>query len=134
MKKILILLSIAISFTNCSIDDDRQSFYQEVMHIDSAELPSEFMLGEIYEISVTYTRPNGCYLFSNFVVQPEENTRRVFVIDNVYTNNACTQATEQATVSFNFEVLYDQTYVFQFYQGQVGGEDQYLIIEVPVVN
>ena len=125
---------LTLSLTSCSIDDDRNSFYQEIMHIDSVNVPSEFMLGEIYEISATYTRPNGCYLFSNFVVQPDGNTRRVFIVDNVYTDSPCTEAQVEATVSFNFEVLYNQTYVFQFYQGQVDGEDQYLIVEVPVVE
>ncbi|MDO1502245.1 hypothetical protein Q2T40_19090 [Winogradskyella maritima] len=104
------------------------------MSIQNVDIPDEFMLGETYEISMDYTRPNGCYEFSDFIYQVDFNERTVAVVDAVFTDVNCTQATVQATVSFDFRVTSSEDYVFRFYQGQVDGEDQYLVVEVPVVE
>ena len=45
----------------------------------------------------------------------------------------CQEVLQEVETSFNFIVLYDQTYLFKFYTGEdENGEAQYLEIEVPV--
>lgn len=121
--------------TSCDIgDNDQPNFTLEIMSIQSVDVPDEFMFGETYEISMNYTRPNGCYEFNDFIYQTNLNERTVAVVDAVFNDTACTQATEQATVSFDFRVTSNEAYIFRFYQGQIDGEDQYLIVEIPVVE
>ena len=56
--------------TSCSIDSDYSpTFYLEVLPIESVNMPQEFVLGETYEIEITYNRPNGCYFFNDFFYQ-----------------------------------------------------------------
>lgn len=134
MKKLFILF-IALSFLGCSLDDGGPSFSLEIRPILSVDIPEEFTFGETHEVSVTYVRPNGCYTFNNFIFQPDGNTRTVAVVDTFYLDENCTEVTEEATVSFNFSVISNDPYVFRFYQGvDTNGEDQYLIIEVPVAQ
>ncbi|TCK67751.1 hypothetical protein DFQ05_1532 [Winogradskyella wandonensis] len=136
MKKIL-LLFVLVSLFSCDIggDDDLPNIDFQLMPIDSVEVPSEFTFGQVHQITVNYTQPNGCHEFNRFLVDPIGNTRIVAVVDTVYLDANCTEAIEEVSVSFNFNVLSLETYTFQFYQGKdENGEDQYLIIDVPVVE
>lgn len=136
MKKI-ILVFILGSLLSCDIgsDDDSLNFAREIISIDSVDIPSEFVFGDTVEITVNYTRPNECYQFSSFIFQSDGNTRTVAVVDDVLLNVECSQNTVDASVSFDFFVTSNETYIFQFFQGTSNtGEDQYLIVEVPVVQ
>jgi len=135
MKKLIFLFVLGMLLA-CDLDSgDEVNFTREIMSIDSVDIPSEFNFGQTHEITVNYTRPNGCYRFNNFIFQPDGNTRTVAVVDDVFVDINCTDAIEEASVSFTFSVTSMETYTFQFYQGtSENGEDQYLIIEVPVVS
>ncbi|WP_296319307.1 hypothetical protein [Winogradskyella sp.] len=135
MKKVL-LFFVLTSVLSCDIGgDDVVNFTSELMSIESVDIPDEFTFGQTHEITVNYTRPNGCYEFFNFIFQPDGNTRTVAVVDNIFLDEVCTQVPESASVSFNFEVFSTDTYIFQFYQGSdPAGDDIYLIVEVPVVQ
>ncbi len=128
-------LSLFISVSSCSIEDSNPpNFYLEIMSIQSVDIPIEFIHGETHEISMTYSRPNDCYEFNDFIFQPNLNQRTVAVVNTVYTDQDCFGSTEQVEVSFDFQVNSLETYVFRFYQGSdTGGQDQYYIVEVPVV-
>ena len=139
MKKSALLVFIFIAlFTSCSIDDDNyNNFYLEVIPIDSVEIPESFVLGETYQIDMTYTKPNGCYYFNDFIYEVDDQQRTIAVVNTVYTNlnNSCEEdaEAEEVTVHFDFIVLSNETYVFKFYQGEdENGEDQFLLVEVPV--
>ena len=133
LKKVLILFFL-VGLMGCDLGDDQPNFSLEIMPIETVDVPDEFIRGQTHEISVTYTRPNGCHEFNDFIINAEGNTRTIAVVDTVY-NETCTQATVTATVSFEFLVLSDETYIFQFYQGEGSdGNDQYLIVEIPVVD
>ena len=68
MKKYLLLVGVVIStLTSCGIDDDAQSFYFEILPIESVELPEEFVFGDTYEIFIDYIRPSSCYVFNDFL-------------------------------------------------------------------
>jgi hypothetical protein len=136
MKKYVLLLSVVIStLTSCSIDDDRASFYLEVLPVESVEMPEEFIFGETHEIFIDYIRPTSCHVFNDFLYQINEQERTVGILNTVYPDGVCEEDLETVTVSFQFDVTSLDTYVFKFYRGEDDdGADQYLIIEVPVVD
>jgi hypothetical protein len=136
MKKYLVVIGFIIAtFTSCSIDDNRQSFYLEVLPIQSVELPEEFIFGETHEIFMDYIRPSTCHVFNDFLYQINGQERTVGILNTVYLDDDCQDDLELVTVSFDFNVTSTETYVFKFYQGEdADGVDQYLIIEVPVVE
>lgn len=137
MKKLLIFTAfILATATSCNIDNDNTpNFFLEIVPIQSVEVPDEFVHGETYEISVTYNRPNDCYEFNDFIYGIENNERTVAVVNTVYTDLECNAVPESITVSFDFVVVSTDTYLFKFYQGSdAQGQDQYLLVEVPVVE
>jgi hypothetical protein len=137
MKKIIFLLLIAISFSSCSVEDDGPNdFYYEILPVESVDIPEEFVLGQTYEITVTYLRPTNCHIFNNFYYDSELNQRTVAVVTSVYPNNDCLVLIDEAVeASFNFMVNSNGTYVFKFWQGEdENGNDLYYIVEVPVVE
>jgi len=135
MKKIIFLLILSV-LLSCELEvDENQQFSSELMPISSVNIPSQFIFGQTHEITLNYTRPNDCYVFERIISQIDEsNNRLIAVVDSNYFNNNCGDNPIEATVSFNFTATDNETYIFQFFQGTSdNGEDQYLIIEVPVV-
>jgi len=137
MKKLLALSLVLIFMSACSVNDDNNPNYNfEILPVASVDIPSEFTLGETYPIKVTYLKPTSCYYFKEFYYSKNLNERTVAPITLVYQNDNCQtleNTTEEAT--FNFIVTGNGSYVFKFWQGEdEAGEDQYLIIEVPVVE
>lgn len=122
---------------SCSLNnDDSNDFYYEILPIESVDIPTEFTLGETYEITVSYLRPSGCYIFNDFYYTSELNQRTVAVINAVYPNRDCQPLeNDLVDVSFNFIVTNNGTYIFRFWQGEdENGNDTYFIVEVPVVD
>lgn len=140
MKKIaLVTLIIILTLTSCSLDDGQSGhdFYLEVMPIESVEVPEYFVLGETYQINVTYIQPSNCYYFNDFIYEINGQQRTVAVVNTVYNidNNTCAEEPEEVTVHFDFQVNASDTYLFKFYQGEdENGEDQYYLVEVPVMD
>ncbi|WAC01133.1 hypothetical protein N7U66_13310 [Lacinutrix neustonica] len=127
------MLSSAFS---CSVDGVDSSNYQEILPIESAMVPSEFLLNETYEITVTYLRPTSCHAFNNIYYQKHNNERTVAVITTFFGDNGnCTTIDSPLEATFNFKATQVGTYVFKFWQGEDdNGEDSYLIVEVPVTE
>ena len=136
MKKIYFLcLVIMALFTSCSTETTGPDFYHEILPIESVTMPEEFVLGEVYEIYITYIKPSECHVFNNFYYLNETNQRTVAVINTVYTDQDCSFTSELVEVSFSFEANNSSPYVFKFWQGtDVNGNDTYYIVEVPVVD
>jgi hypothetical protein len=136
MKRFLLLIVVVIATLNsCSLDNDTSNFYTEFTPIIDAVVPSEFTYGEIHEIFVSYNRPNNCYVFNNIAYQTSQNERTIAVVNTVYTDSNCDDLNEEIEVGFDVFVNSLETYVFKFYQGEdEEGVDQYLIMEVPVVE
>jgi hypothetical protein len=137
MKKLFALSLMLIFMSSCSLNDDNEANYNfEILPVASVDIPSEFTLGETYPITVTYLKPTSCHVFKEFYYSKKLNERTVAPITLVYQNDNCQtleNTTEEAT--FNFIVTSNGSYVFKFWQGEdEAGEDQYLIIEVPVVE
>lgn len=136
MKQLFLLCILVFSLVSCSVEDDRPDFYKEFVPIESVDVPTEFVIGETYEMHIKYYRPSGCHVFSDFYYASELNQRTVAVINTVYPNNECQTFDDQLVdVSFNFLVTSNVTYVFRFWQGEdESGNDLYYIVEIPVVE
>lgn len=134
-RSITLLLGILLfGLQSCKFEDDNVNFRFVPLQIVSADLPESFTLNETYEIRVTYVRPSGCFFFEGFDITDEATTtRNVVAIGSEFYEEVCTQAIEELEASFNFIVLYDETYLFRFWNGEdENGVDQYIEIEVPV--
>ena len=135
MKQVLLAVLMAVSVMSCSLDDDNNIRYEEEFDaIESVDIPEEFELNAVHEISMTYLRPSDCHTFYDFFYQADGNERTVAVRTIYPVGQDCEVLNdEEVEVSFNFEVLSTETYVFRFYQGEdEDGEDIYYIAEVPV--
>ena len=141
MKK-LVALSIALFlFASCSLDsdgsnDDSLNFSFEILPIDSVDIPDKFSLGQTYPIKVSYFQPSTCHSFKEFYHLIENNERTIAVIDYVFDNGNCQTLTDELVdATIDFTATSNGSYIFKFWQGQTSdGEDEYLIIEVPVIE
>ncbi len=139
MKKyvIFILLIATTIMTGCLQDDDDILFSYERVPIEEVDIPDEFTRGQTTEITVSYFRPTDCHSFSGFDYDRLSNERTVSVV-NVFIEKASCQELQQADMieqSFRFIVGSEDSYVFRFWQGRDDqGENQFLIVEVPVVE
>jgi hypothetical protein len=136
MKKLVIISLALLFFASCSIDNDGENFNFDVLPIESVEIPDEFALGETYPIKVNYFRPSTCHFFKDFYYFKENNERTVAIINTDFDRSDCADFTDELVdATFNFKVTGNGSYIFKFWQGEdENGEDQYLIIEVPVTE
>ncbi|ALJ06823.1 hypothetical protein APS56_10575 [Pseudalgibacter alginicilyticus] len=137
MKKFLILSLTLIFLASCNVnDDDNYNYSFDVLPIESVDIPDEFTLGETYPITVEYLRPTSCHVFNDFYYYKENNERTVAVINVNYDRSDCEDLEDEITsATFNFQVTGNGSYIFKFWQGKdENDEDQYLSIEVPVVE
>lgn len=131
----VILLLVSLNFSSCDLKDDGPNFYFVPIQITSVDIPESFELNQIYEIDVNYVLPDGCTYYEGFdFTKPELTTRTVVVVGAKRTDqDVCTEIAIEGVATINFEVLYTDTYLFKFWQGEdPNGEQQYLEIEVPV--
>lgn len=137
MKRLVYLLITVITFAflgSCSFDDDDPNFRFETLRIISAELPDSFTLNETFQIEITYVKPSGCINFEGFdVTNIELTTREVVAVGTARTDLTCIGTIIEETSIINFIVLYDEPYIFRFWQGEgTDGEGEFLEIQVPV--
>ena len=138
MKKLLICL-FAILIFSCSLDDDTPITHVEILPVESAILPDEFILGQVYEITLTYLRPSTCHAFRDIYYEPYLNERTVAIVTTVFDSNTnCEEISTELETSFNFKATNTGSYIFKFWQGEntvdALSEGTYLTIEVPVVE
>lgn len=136
MKRFFFIYLTIITFLSCSVDDDSIDYNFEFIPIEEVGIPESFNLGETYQIDLTYYRPTTCHAFHDFYYVANENQRTVAIINIVYDNSNCEPLEDELMdVSFDFKAIYNQTYMFKFWQGEDdNGDDIYLIYEVPVIE
>lgn len=136
MKRIFLLGILLAVFLSCNPSDDGPDFNIEILPIESVEIPDEFEMGEVYPITVSYLRPSTCHFFRNFYYERDSNERTVAVINSVLLSEECEDLEDEIVEStFNFIVTSSGSYIFKFWQGEdSNGENQYLTIEVPVIE
>ena len=137
MNKIILIFTVLVtilSTNSCSLDDG-PNFNFIPLSIKEVSLPETFSLNQIYEISVTYDKPNSCSSFRGFDVSKKALTDRnvvVIGIERIDQNN-CSEAIVEETATFDFKVVHNQTYLFRFWKGEhTDGTQEYIEIEVPV--
>lgn len=135
MKKLLVIC-LTLILASCSVDDDSVDYSFEILPVESVDIPTEFTLGETYPITVSYLKPSSCHSFREFYYLKNNNERTVAPINYVFEEDDCeTLENELVENTFNFIVTGNGSYIFKFWQGEdADGEDQYLTIEVPVVE
>lgn len=135
MKKLLVIC-LTLILASCSVDDGAIDYSFEILPVESVDIPDEFILGETYPITVSYFKPSSCHTFREFYYLKNNNERTVAPINYVLENNDCeTLENELIENTFNFIVTSNGSYIFKFWQGEdADGENQYLTIEVPVVE
>ena len=135
MQKLLVIC-LTLILASCSVDDDSVNYSFEILPVESVDIPTEFVIGETYPITVSYLKPSSCHSFREFYYLKNNNERTVAPINYVFEEDNCeTLENELVENTFNFIVTGNGSYIFKFCQGEdADGEDQYLIIEVPVVE
>jgi hypothetical protein len=73
MKRIALLMVLALSLYSCDMDDDGPNLAYEVAEITAYELPEYLESGQDYEIEVTYELANACHTFAGFEQGPDED-------------------------------------------------------------
>ena len=137
MKRLFFICIVILSFWSCSVDDDNEVNYNfEFTPIEDVVIPEEFVLDSIYQIDVTFYKPTTCHVFHDFYYVADNEKRTVAVINMVYDNSGCEPLEDELVeVSFDFKAVYNQTYVFKFWQGEdEAGEDIFLTYEIPVIE
>lgn len=135
MKKLVVLFLTFIVFA-CSTDDDFETTYFELLPIEEAVVPTEFERGEVYDILVKYLRPTSCHAYNDIYFVREGNERHIAVMATVFEGSFdCVELDDLLDATFKFRAGDEDSYVFKFWQGEDdNGDDQYLIIEVPVID
>ena len=135
MKKLVLLLLTLFALSSCSLDDDAQNYYFEVLPVAGFEVPESFVQGRRYAIKTFYKLPTKCHLVNGFYYEREGNTRIVGIQSNVRVADNCepTVTQELDSLSFNFEVGTEDSYIFKFYKGTNNeGVDTFEEVEIPV--
>ncbi|MGL2962700.1 hypothetical protein ACSVH2_02635 [Flavobacterium sp. RSB2_4_14] len=135
MKKLITLLSLFFLFNSCTPDNNNDYLF-ELLPVQSVEIPTEFTLGETYQIKMYYIRPTSCHSFSSYYYDKDLNVRTIAIESAVLQGSTCEDTpTDLVECSFNFLVTSNGSYIFKFYQGQdANGENIFLEYEVPVTN
>lgn len=145
MKRIALLMILALSFYSCDTDDDGPNVNYEIAEITGTDLPGFFEIGESYDVEVTYKLPNACHDFLTFDVKQyiHEEEDSTFVIEiavlTSYDANL-TECTEEGNLSESrtiqdLDIRNDDynNYQFKLLTGvDNNDEGEYLIIDVPV--
>ncbi|TNJ41217.1 hypothetical protein KFZ70_15630 [Tamlana fucoidanivorans] len=132
----IIVVTLMVTATSCSDDDDTHAFHLEKGIVLTAEVPEEFVHGNRYIITGTVALPNSCYFYyDQYEYLYDGTSRLIYPIVHVDDDVACADVFKEATFSIPVEALQKETYTFKFYQGEdAEGEAQFLILEVPVVE
>lgn len=135
MRKFAFLIVLSFFSTACSPEqDDSPDFYLEVLPVKDVVLPSEFILGQTYEIKIKYEAPNECYSFKNFTITGHGKERTVGIVNSVEVNESCNEVSKEVEVSFDFTVDETDLFVFKFYQGWRNNQKEFIVKEIPVIK
>ncbi len=136
MKKLIALTLLLVSVLSCSVDNDEPNYGYEILPVENVDMPTEFVYGETYTITVSYYRPSTCHYFSEFYYVISGTQRTIAPITIVYDKDTCENLEDDLVdATFEFLVTSTNTYTFKFWQGEdEDGDDVYLTIEVPVTT
>lgn len=138
MKKIILLFVLIITIFSCSPDDKGINYRYEILKVESFDVPTEFVSGDTYQISVNYKRPTTCHYFNNLYFYRETNIRKIAIESVVEERDNCLVLADnnpEIEYVFNFQVkqLAGTSYLFKFYKGKnAAGESIFEEVTIPV--
>ncbi len=135
MKKIVVCLLFLMAMS-CSLDDGMEEISFVILPVENAILPTEFERNETYDIYLEYLRPTSCHGFNDIYYTSESNERTVAIVATYFQGEySCTDIDALTEATFRFKATTEDLYIFKFWQGEdENGEDQYMIVEVPVID
>ena len=119
-------------FNSCQLDEN--NFSVEILPVHTVEMPTEFTLGEVYEITMEYYRPSNCHSPNGVYYEKDLNVRTCAVRNLVEERGNCAPV-ENILVQekFNFHVTNTGNYIFKFWTGTDSeGNDTFIIHDIPV--
>ena len=130
MKYLVLLCSVFVLMTSCSVDDP------EVVLIESATVadvtpPDQLVLGQMATFNVEFVTPTNCHVFERFDVVEEGQTISVRTWTRFQSDRDC-EDTDGATSFEEFQFLIErpQDYTFRFLRG-AADSGQFLYITFP---
>ena len=133
MKKIFFVFFILLLTVSCS-DDDNTNYHYELLPVEDAIVPEEFVLGQVYFITVKYIRPDDCYVYNDVLYEYDFDARNIAVISTVIEDENCETLDREEELTIRVQALQSSPYIFRFWQGDdENGDPIYLEIIVPVV-
>jgi hypothetical protein len=120
MKYFFCAIIALIGLSSCSIESDTPLISYEYVAVNDVVIPSSFEFGQSYDILVTFTMPNDCYIFSGFEMTPNNNERIVRVVltkqeeNGTCENNSVMMTREEI---LRFRVMDGEDYIFKFSNG-----------------
>ena len=132
MKKLILLVSILFLFNSCQLDEN--NFSVEILPVHNVEIPAEFVLGEVYQITMEYYRPSNCHSPYGVYYEKDLNVRTCAVQNLVEERGNCAPV-ENILVreTFNFHVTNTGNYIFKFWTGtDDNGDDTFITYDIPV--
>jgi hypothetical protein len=136
MKKIILFALVAMFVASCSIDDEQDITFNNVLvPVESVNIPDTLVFEETYSFEITYERASTCHSFAGFSYHKNGRERTIGVVNTVYYNvNNCENLEDETqTENLAFEVVLEDFYIFKFWQGtDENGNDTFLTKEVPV--
>jgi len=135
MRKILILISAFLFLSSCNLDDgDSKNYSLKLLPIEEVEIPSSFLIGETYTITLKYFNPTDCYTLNGLYYDKHLNTRTIAVQALVRQDTNCEDTSDfLVETTFDFKAMNTGTYIFKFWHGKdLNNEDIFLEYEIPV--
>jgi len=133
MKYLVLLCSVVVLMTSCSIDDP------EIIQIENAILvnvtpPDQLVLGQTARFDVEFLTPTTCHTFERFNVVEEGQTISIRSETRFEDGRNC-EDTEGATGIQEFQYLIEnqEDYTFRFLAGaSESGQLQFITFNLPV--
>jgi hypothetical protein len=137
MKKFLLIFAITSIFLGCStsVDDNYPNFHLELLPVESAVFPTQFIKNQVYEIPISYVRPTTCYIFEGFNYDKNLNTRTIAIQTSVLEQSNCTTPIQNPIQEIlKFKATTETSYIFKLWKGKdAAGANVFQEITVPVV-
>lgn len=125
MKKIFLMLALAIFAVSCSVSDDEGTQFF-IAPLQDVTMPTAYKVDSISKIVIRYKRPTVCHLFNGFYVASNQFNRDVAVRFVKVQQNDCTSDDTVYEVPLDFQPTVAGTYHFKFWTGRnLDGTDVY---------
>ena len=116
MKKLVLLLMIALTVISCDLSADEPTEYI-IAPVQDVTMPERYKVDSISEIRIRYQRPTSCHFFNGFYYDAVDKTRTVAIYFAKLNQSNCSEVTDVFEVPLNFKPVQSGTYIFKFWTG-----------------